>query len=104
VKDFAANVQQAMKPGADFREWTFGGFVMLFFIPQWKPLILSFHHSLERTNGRFADSDLARILHNATAAPAGAFGARSTPEVLRVVELLSIEQGRKWGVCTVRIL
>lgn len=80
VKDFAANVQQAMKPGADFREWTFGG--------------------LERTNGRFADSDLARILHNATAAPAGAFGARSTPEVLRVVELLSIEQGRKWGVCT----
>jgi hypothetical protein len=63
----------------------------------------TFPHSLKRTNGRFADADLARILQNATAAPAGAFGARGTPEVLRVVELLSIEQGRAWGVCTVRI-
>jgi linoleate 10R-lipoxygenase len=59
--------------------------------------------SLKRTNGRFADADLARILQNATAAPANAFGARGTPEVLRVVELLSIEQGRAWGACTVRI-
>lgn len=63
----------------------------------------TYPHSLKRTNGRFADSDLARILQNATAAPAGAFGARATPEVLRVVELLSIESGRKWGVCTVRM-
>lgn len=60
-------------------------------------------HSLKRTNGRFADEDLARIIQDATAAPAGAFGARGTPEVLRVVELLSIEQGRAWGACTVRI-
>ncbi len=60
-------------------------------------------HSLQRTNGRFADADLARILQNATSAPACAFGARRTPEVLRVVELLSIEQGRKWGACTVKI-
>jgi len=80
VREFAANAQRAMKPGPDVKEWTFG--------------------SLKRTNGRFADSDLARILQNATAAPAGAFGARATPEVLRVVELLSIESGRKWGVCT----
>jgi hypothetical protein len=80
VADFAAKVHRAMKPDPDIEKWTFGG--------------------LKRTNGRFADSDLARILQNATAAPAGAFGARATPEVLRVVELLSIEQGRKWGVCT----
>ncbi len=60
-------------------------------------------HSLQRTNGRFADADLARILQNATSAPACAFGARRTPEVLRVAELLSIEQGRKWGACTVKI-
>ncbi len=63
----------------------------------------TFPHSLTRTNGRFADSDLARVLQNATAASAHAFGARGTPEVLRVVELLSIEQGRAWGACTVRI-
>lgn len=92
-----------MNPGPDVKLWTFGGSVMLFFffILQWKPLIPFL--SLERTNGRFADADLSRILQNATATSAGAFGARGTPEVLRVVELLSIEQGRAWGVCTVRL-
>ncbi len=63
----------------------------------------TWHHSLSRENGRFRDADLAKILQNATAAPASAFKARGTPEVLRVIEILSIEQGRKWGVCTVRL-
>jgi prostaglandin-endoperoxide synthase 2 len=80
VNDFAMNARRAMNPGPDVKQWTFGG--------------------LKRTNGRFADADLARILQNATAASASAFGARGTPEVLRVVELLSIEQGRAWGACT----
>jgi prostaglandin-endoperoxide synthase 2 len=62
------------------------------------------YHSLTRDCGRFRDADLAKILQNATAAPASAFKARGTPEVLRIIEILSIEQGRKWGVCTVRIL
>jgi len=61
----------------------------------------SWNYSITRENGRFRDADLARILQNATEASAGAFKARGTPEVLRVVELLSIEQGRVWGVCTV---
>lgn len=61
-------------------------------------------HSLSRDgSGRFRDADLAKILQNATEAPASAFKARGTPEVLRIIEILSIEQGRKWGVCTVRI-
>jgi hypothetical protein len=55
-------------------------------------------------DGRFSDADLAKILQDATHASAADFGARGTPEVLRVIELLSIEQGRKWGVCTVSIL
>lgn len=64
----------------------------------------TWHHSLSREkNGRFRDADLAKILQNATAAPASAFKARGTPEVLRVIEVLSIVQGRKWGVCTVRL-
>jgi prostaglandin-endoperoxide synthase 2 len=46
--------------------------------------------------------DLAKILRNVTAAPASAFKARGTPEVLHIIEILSIEQGQKWGVCTVR--
>jgi linoleate 10R-lipoxygenase len=52
--------------------------------------------------GRFHDADLANILHDATENMAGAFSARNTPEVLRIVEVLGITQARKWGVCTVR--
>jgi linoleate 10R-lipoxygenase len=51
-------------------------------------------------DGRFADGDLARILQNATEAPAGTFRARGVPAVLRVMEILGITQARKWGVCT----
>jgi prostaglandin-endoperoxide synthase 2 len=61
----------------------------------------SWNYSITRENGRFNDADLARILQNATEAPAGAFKARGTPEVLRIVEVLGIEQARAWGVCTV---
>lgn len=58
--------------------------------------------SLKRgTNGRFDDGDLARILQNGTEWSAGAFKARGTPEVLRVIEILGIEQSRSWGVCSV---
>jgi linoleate 10R-lipoxygenase len=64
----------------------------------------AWNYSLTREHGRFRDEDLARILQNATEAPAGAYKARGTPEVLRIVELLSIEQGRAWGACTVSIL
>ena len=95
-------VRGAMNPGSDVKQWSFGGSVMLLFGSTME-VTYAFPHSLKRTNGRFADADLARIIQNATAAPAGAFGARGTPEVLRVVELLSIEQGRAWGACTVRI-
>jgi linoleate 10R-lipoxygenase len=82
VRDFVTNAVRALDPGGDVTQWTFGG--------------------LSRDSGRFRDADLARILQNATAAPASAFKARGTPEVLRIIEILSIEQGRKWGVCTVR--
>lgn len=52
--------------------------------------------------GRFADEDLASVLHDATENVSGAFSARNTPEVLRIVEIMGITQARKWGVCTVR--
>ena len=58
-------------------------------------------HSLKRnTDGKFADADLARILHGATAASAAAYKARGTPEALRIVEVLSILQSRAWGSCS----
>ncbi|KAG6830523.1 hypothetical protein H0H87_007821, partial [Tephrocybe sp. NHM501043] len=51
-------------------------------------------------DGKFNDDDLARILHDATEHPAGAFRGRGTPPVLRIVEIMGIEQSRAWGVCT----
>lgn len=44
---------------------------------------------------------LAKILQDATESYASAFKARGIPEALRVVEMMSIEQGRKWGTCSV---
>jgi hypothetical protein len=55
----------------------------------------------ENGNGSFASKDLAAILHNATEASASAFKARGIPEVLRVVEVMGIQQARSWGACTV---
>ncbi|KAG6915284.1 hypothetical protein DXG01_012306 [Tephrocybe rancida] len=52
------------------------------------------------SDGRFSDDDLADILQTATETPAGAFRGRGTPEVLRLVEIMGIEQSRAWGVCT----
>lgn len=31
---------------------------------------------------------------------AGAYRARGTPAVLRIIEIMGMEQGRAWGVCT----
>jgi linoleate 10R-lipoxygenase len=62
-------------------------------------------HSLKRgSDGRFKDDDLARTIQDATECRAGAFKARGTPEALRVIEILGIEQGRAWGTCSVCIL
>jgi prostaglandin-endoperoxide synthase 2 len=87
VDDFRKNAKEMLDSVGDVShvtQWTFGG--------------------LNRDgNGRFEDAELAKILQKATAAPAGAFKARGVPEVLRVIEILSIQQGRKWGVCTVRL-
>ncbi|KAK7686255.1 hypothetical protein QCA50_010475 [Cerrena zonata] len=81
VKDFkiTAKKLQAMEP--DVTHWTFG--------------------NLKRQdNGRFKDEDLATILHNATDHAAGAFKARGTPHIMRLHEIMGIEQNRRWGVCS----
>ncbi|CAE7200257.1 unnamed protein product [Rhizoctonia solani] len=51
-------------------------------------------------DGRFKDDDIARILQDATEHPARRYGARGTPEVLRIIEIMSMLQARRWGVCT----
>ncbi|KAJ7923789.1 heme peroxidase [Mycena leptocephala] len=51
-------------------------------------------------DGKFSDDDIAKILLDATENPAGAYRARGTPGVLRVIEIMGILQARQWGVCT----
>jgi len=85
-----------MSSSADVTQRTFGGFVALFDFTRKVTLMFGFTAYVERT----AASEMQTWLQDATAAPASAFKARGTPEVLRVIEILSIEQGRKWGVCT----
>lgn len=34
----------------------------------------------------------------------GAFGARNTPQVLKAIEMLGIQQGRDWGLATLNEL
>ncbi|KAJ7704765.1 heme peroxidase [Mycena rosella] len=51
-------------------------------------------------DGKFSDDAIAKILLDATESPAGAYGARGTPGVLRVIEIMGILQARQWGVCT----
>ncbi|KAB8235692.1 peroxidase/cytochrome P450 family protein [Aspergillus alliaceus] len=55
--------------------------------------------SLKRqANGKFRDEDLVDILTRAIEEVSGSFGARNVPKVLRSVEILGIEQARKWNV------
>ncbi|KAG8990745.1 hypothetical protein FRB94_013112 [Tulasnella sp. JGI-2019a] len=53
-----------------------------------------------QANGSFNDKELGDILKDAMEVPAGAFGARRTPHAMRIIEMMGIEQGRDWGVCS----
>ncbi|KAG8854899.1 hypothetical protein FRB96_007299 [Tulasnella sp. 330] len=53
-----------------------------------------------KANGSFDDKDLAEIIKDSIEVPAGAFGARRTPHAMRIIEMMSIEQNREWGVCS----
>ncbi|CAK5274234.1 unnamed protein product [Mycena citricolor] len=81
IEDFMRVAHTKLIPDRDPREWTFDGLV-------------------RGADGRFKDSDLATILQNSTSWRAGAYKARGIPEVLRVIEVLGIEQARRWGACS----
>ncbi|KAF8154674.1 heme peroxidase [Crassisporium funariophilum] len=70
------------------------------FIPPKDPRVWTFNELKRDGGGRFKDSDLANILHNATEWRAGAFQARGVPEALRVIEIMGIKQSRSWGTCS----
>ncbi|KAL6229356.1 hypothetical protein BDW75DRAFT_235267 [Aspergillus navahoensis] len=51
-----------------------------------------------QSDGTFRDAELVDILTRAIEEVAGSFGPRNVPKVLRTVEILGIEQARKWNV------
>ena len=97
--DFVVAARKLMKVNPDHTKWTFGGFQ-------------------RQADGRFRDEDLANALQNAsvfsevsvscevlilecsTAEPAAAFGARGIPAIMRVNEIMGLEQSRRWGICS----
>lgn len=78
--DFKAVAKKIKENEPDIKHWTFGGMD-------------------RQEDGFFKDEDLARYLHNATEHPAGSFGARHTPHIMRLHEMMGIEANRRWGVC-----
>ncbi|KAI0269044.1 linoleate diol synthase [Russula aff. rugulosa BPL654] len=81
VDDFKSAVLKIQAQEPDITHWTFG--------------------NLQRqADGTFKDSELAAVIKNATEHPAATFGARGTPHVMRLHEIMGIEANRRWGVCS----
>ncbi|KOS17402.1 Linoleate 10R-lipoxygenase [Escovopsis weberi] len=47
-------------------------------------------------DGRFDDDDLVACIATAVEQPAGSFGARNVPRIMKPVEMMGILRGRKW--------
>lgn len=85
LKDFYTKEAALTKLEADLEHWTFG----------------NLQRETEGPNkGSFRDSDLASWLQGATSHRAASFGARSTPAIMRLHEIMGIEANRAWGVCS----
>lgn len=64
------------------------------------PSVRTFDGLERQADGRFKDEDLARIMKEAMDDPAGMFGARNVPKALKIVEVLGINQARKWQIAS----
>ncbi|CAK4030530.1 hypothetical protein BP6252_07663 [Lecanosticta acicola] len=51
-------------------------------------------------NGFFKSEELVEVLSQATEDCAGSFGARNVPIAMKAIEIMGIEQARKWNVAT----
>ncbi|KAH9839793.1 linoleate diol synthase [Rhodofomes roseus] len=81
IEDFRKKARELAKKETSPTQWTFG--------------------QLKRQpDGTFKDEELAGILQQHTANPAGAFKARGTPHVMRLHEIMGIESARQWGCCS----
>lgn len=64
------------------------------------PAKRTFSQLKRQADGTFKDEELVAILTDAIENVSGSFGARNVPKVLRAVEILGIEQARRWNVGT----
>ncbi|KAF8859054.1 heme peroxidase [Acephala macrosclerotiorum] len=53
-----------------------------------------------QADGSFTEADLVNLINVATEKPGAAFGARSTPLVMKPIEMLGIQSQRQWGIAT----
>ncbi|KAF8192973.1 heme peroxidase [Pholiota molesta] len=51
-------------------------------------------------DGHFNDADLARIIFDATEAPAGMFRAHGTPQIMAFIDIRGIRRAREMNTCT----
>lgn len=68
--------------------------------PQQRP----FAKLTRQSDGTFAESSLVEILTDSIEDCAGAFGAKNVPVIMRAVEILGMQQARKWRVATLNEL
>ncbi|KAJ7678277.1 heme peroxidase [Mycena polygramma] len=101
--EWTENLFNELFEGKDFSSITTADFMKVAhekMIPDPDPKKWTFNKLHRGADGRFKDSDLAEILYDSTSWRAGAYKARGIPEVLRVIEVLGIEQARRWGTCS----
>ncbi|KAL3419627.1 linoleate diol synthase [Phlyctema vagabunda] len=60
----------------------------------------TFDNLKRKENGSFDDAELNKIVTESTEDIAGAFGARNTPNIMKVIERLGIQQGRDWNMAS----
>ncbi|SPO05473.1 related to Psi-producing oxygenase A [Cephalotrichum gorgonifer] len=60
----------------------------------------TFGNLKRKEDGSFDDVSLVNLLQAGSENVAGAYGARNTPKVIKAVEILGIQQGRRWGLAT----
>lgn len=101
---FTEEAARQMFSGADPEELT--AKVLIEKLSEWEasipsdPRHRSFAQMARLESGSFADDDLAQLWTESVEDKAAAFGARQVPRILRIVEILGIEQSRQWGLCS----
>ncbi|KAF2403700.1 heme peroxidase [Trichodelitschia bisporula] len=64
------------------------------------PTERDFHGLKREQDGTFNDDDLVKILTESVEDVANSYGANRVPKVMRIIEVLGIQQARSWNVAT----